>query len=50
MMLNVEKCQVMHFKYNNKKVDCVMDGRQLEEVFEERDLGIIIQEDLKWNK
>ena len=49
MLFNVEKCQVMHIGYNNKKVNYEMDGKNLEEVDEEKDLGVIMQNDLKWN-
>lgn len=38
MMFNTDKCKVMHFGFNNKKVNYVMDGKQLEAVIEERDL------------
>jgi len=48
MLFNVEKCKVMHFGYNNRKADYLMDGVNLEHVTEEKDLGVIISEDLKW--
>jgi len=50
MLFNVEKCKVMHFGYNNRKADYFMDGVNFEHVTEEKDLGIIISEDLKWEK
>ena len=50
MLFNVDKCKVMHFGYNNKKNNYVMDGNILEEVDIERDLGIITQSNLKWNE
>ena len=49
MLFNVEKCKVMHIGYNNKKVNYEMDGKNLEVVDEEKDLGVIMQNDLKWN-
>jgi len=49
-MLRNAKLKVMHFKYNNRKADYFMDGVNLEHVTEEKDLGVIISEDLKWEK
>jgi len=40
----------MHFGYNNRKADYFMDVVNLEHVTEEKDLGVIISEDLKWEK
>jgi len=50
MLFNVEKCKVMHIGYNNMKAEYFMDGVKLEHVTEEKDLGVIISEDLKWEK
>jgi hypothetical protein len=50
MLFNVDKCKVMHFGYNNSKRTYEMNGKDLEEISEERDLGVIVQQDLKWNK
>jgi len=50
MLFNAEKCKVMHLGYNNPKVNYVMDTTQLQVVSEERDLGIIVSDDLKWEK
>jgi len=50
MLFNAEKCKVKHFGYNNRKADYFMDGVNLEHVTEEKDLGVIISEDLKWEK
>jgi len=44
-MFNVDKCKVMRLKVNH-----VMEATQLQEISEERDLGIIISDDLKWEK
>jgi len=41
---------VMHFGYNNRKADYFMDAVTFEHVTEEKDLGVIISEDLKWEK
>lgn len=50
MLFNVEKCKVMHMGYNNTKMEYEMNGTIMNEVTEEKDLGIIIQNDLKCNK
>jgi len=40
----------MHFDHNNCLVDYCMNSMQLQNVKEEKDLGIIISDDLKWDK
>jgi hypothetical protein len=50
MLFNVDKCKVMHFGYNNSKRTYEMKRNDLEETTEERDLGLIVQQDLKMNK
>ena len=50
MLFNVEKCHVMHLGYGNPRVDYIMDGKRLETVTEEKDLGVFVSEDLKWEK
>ena len=47
MLFNVDKCKVMHIGLNNSKAKYEMNGKYLEEVTEERDLGVIFQNDLK---
>ena len=47
MLFNVEKCQVVHFGFNNPKVSYTLADHKLKEVSEVKDLGVIIQEDLK---
>jgi len=47
MLFNVDKCKIMHIGYNNNKARYEMNGKYLEEVTEERDLGVIMQNDLK---
>jgi len=49
MLFNVEKCKVMQFEYNNPRVNYEMDGIDLECVLSEKDLGVKISEDLKWD-
>ena len=50
MVFNADKCKVLHFGHNNGQVHYVMDGNNLESVEEERDLGVIIQGNLKVDK
>jgi hypothetical protein len=50
MLFNVEKCKVMHLGRNNDRCSYSLDGKILSEVLEEKDLGVIIQEDLKVSK
>ena len=50
MLFNVDKCKVMHLGHNNPKVNYIMETIQLQEVSEEKDLGIIVSDDFKWNK
>jgi hypothetical protein len=45
----VDKCKVMHIGYNNKKEKHEMDGKNMEEVDERKDLGGIMQSNVKWN-
>ena len=42
MLFNVEKCKVMHFGYNNPRVNYEMDGINLECVLSKKDLGVKI--------
>ena len=41
MLFNVDKCKVMHIGLNNNKAKYEMNGKCLEEVTEERDLGVV---------
>ena len=53
MLFNIEKCKVMHLGYDNPHASYFMDGKfgnRLQEVSEERDLGVIMSEDLKSEK
>ena len=47
MLLNTDKCKVMHFGNKNPCVKYDLDGRELESILEEKDLGILITKDLK---
>ena len=44
---NTKKCKVMHISKKNSSVDYFMDGTKLESVNVERDLGVLISNDLK---
>jgi len=46
MLFNVDKCKSMHIGNNNGKAKYEMNGKLLEEVIEERDLGVIMQNDM----
>jgi len=50
MLFNIDKCKVLYLGYNNPKVHYTMETTQLQGVHEERDLGIIVSADLKWDK
>jgi len=50
MLFNGEKCKVMHMGYNNTCPECFLNGTKLESVSEEKDLGVFISDDLKWDK
>jgi len=55
MLFNADKCKVMHVGYNNnnnnnKHANHDVNDVQLECVLEEKDLDVIISEDLKWQK
>ena len=50
MLFNIVKCNVMHLGRNNEKAEYEIDGTKLDEIVEERDLGVIIQKDLKCNR
>jgi len=50
MLFNMDKCKVMHMGYNNLQAEYVTDCSILGSVNEEKDLGVIISEDMKWDK
>jgi len=47
MLFNVDKCKVMHIGKENPNLSYYMKGKQLEDVNQEKDLRIIITNDLK---
>ena len=50
MLFNLDKCKVMHFGKHNDKELYFMGNTCLSPVVEEKDLGVIIQDDLKISK
>ena len=50
MSFKVDKCSVMHIRHNNMKSNYNMSNQQLPTTDQQRDLGIIITKDLKWQK
>ena len=49
MCFNEKKCTVLHVGKNNNKFDYFMNGVQLSESKQEKDLGIIVSNDLKYS-
>ena len=47
---NLSKCKVMHIGYHNGNFDYTLGGHLLESVTTERDLGVLISNDLKSSK
>ena len=47
MEFNVEKCKVMHIGGTNRNYRYPMDQKKLEVVEEDKDLGVLITNDLK---
>ena len=50
MLFNSKKCKVLHFGHNNVHNVYYMDNESIQPVTEEKDLGVIISEDLKPSK
>jgi hypothetical protein len=50
MLFDIDKCNVMHIGSNNKRGKYEMGCKRLEDVDEEKDLGVIMQSNLKWNR
>ena len=50
MSFNVKKCKVMHYGRSNIRYGYSMNGSAIEEVKEEKDLGVWVEEDLKSSK
>ena len=50
MSFDVDKCSVMHIGHNNMQRNYNMSNQQLQTTDQQRDQGIIITKDLKWQK
>ena len=50
MLFNSKKCIVLHLGHNNVHYVYYMDNESIQPVTEEKDLGVIISEDLKPSK
>ena len=50
MLFNIDKCKVMHIGHGNVKATYSMNGIILNEVSDERDLGVIVENNLKCSK
>src|ERR1043165_9669850 len=50
MSFNIEKCKVMHMGTKNSEVKYEIGGRELVEVTEEKELGVVVCKDLKATK
>jgi len=50
MLFNADKCKIIHTGHSNCHADYYMCGNKLETVDEEKDLGVIVSKDLKWDK
>jgi len=48
LQLNDEKCKVMHTGIKNPNFNYQINGKNLSETHEEKDLGVIFQSGLKW--
>ena len=50
LLFNLDKCKILHIGKNNKKHEYWMNGKLLESITEEKDLGVLIDKDLKFHK
>ena len=50
MAFNVDKCSVIHIRLNNNGFDLTLGGGLLEVPESERDLGVMVQSNLKVDK
>jgi len=50
MAFNVNKCKIMHLGYGNAKHEYELDGTFLAETTAEKDLGVLIDNELKFSK
>ena len=50
MQFHVDKCKMMYFGFHNTRQTYTMNNKELQTVSEEKDLGVIIQDNLKVDK
>ncbi|CAH2086205.1 unnamed protein product [Euphydryas editha] len=50
LTLNIDKCTVLHIGCNNPKKEYVVNSKKLRSVDSQKDLGITITHNLKWDK
>ena len=50
MAFNVSKCKIMHLGYGNNKYEYNLGGETLTETTEEKDLGVLIDNNLKFSR
>ena len=50
MIFNIDKSSAMHIGHNNMQGNYNMSNQQLPTTDQQRDLGIMITKDLKWQK
>ena len=50
MQFNVDKCKMMNFGFNSTRHTYTMNNKELQTVSKEKDLGVVIQENLKVDK
>ena len=50
MPFNATKCKVMHIGYRNPHSEYILQGKALESTDSEKDLGVVITNDLKFSK
>ncbi|MEL7308367.1 MAG: reverse transcriptase family protein [Pseudomonadota bacterium] len=48
--IHPNKCNVIHFGYNNNKINYWLDNVSINQVKHVKDLGIYVDEDLKWSQ
>ena len=47
MPFNLDKCKIMHIGHKNKNEKYELLGKEIESVQQEKDLGVVITNDLK---
>ena len=50
MSYNVDKCKVLHLGYNNPKFRYELNNKVIQEVEQEKDLGVIVDNKLNFNE